>query len=161
MEKNIEIKSVIERVKAQLDEFYKGNNWVTDNFNTKVLSLKEDEALMKMHGFSHSIAGLVWHIIAWRNFVVQKLTGNEGYDIDDKSTENWNEQQDWEMVCKQFKVCHQNILDAIDNFPIDRWNEKVAGRNYSFIYLICGIIQHDYYHYGQIGSLLAAIKKIS
>lgn len=160
MEHNTEVKAIADRIKMQLTEFYTGNNWVTDNFRDKVLSLNENNALLKLPHFSHSVAELVGHIVAWRNFAVQKLTGNNNYDIEDESKENWNDLQEWKTVGNEFELCHQNLLAAIEHFPTERWNEKVPGRNYSFIYLICGIIQHDYYHYGQIGSVLAAIKKV-
>ena len=159
MEDNIEIKTVVERVKKQLAEFYNGDSWVTDNFSKKVLSIEPGEALKKIQGHNHSVAQLVGHITAWRNFALQKLTGNNGYDIKDESFENWPEPNDWNVICGEFELCHQNLLTAIENFPVDRWNSRVPGRNYSFIYLITGIIQHDYYHYGQIGSVLAAIKE--
>lgn len=160
MESNTENREVIKRVKLQLTEFYNGDNWVTDNFKEKVLSLKEEDTLIKLPGFSHTITELVGHIIAWRNFAVQKLTGNDDYDIEDNSEEDWSSRHDWKTLCKEFEICHQKLSTAIDNFPVDKWNEKVPGRSYSFIYLICGIINHDYYHYGQIGAMLAAIKKI-
>ena len=157
---NYELKPVVDRAKAQLSDFYNGNSWVTNNFKDKVLSIKDTEALIKIQGHSHSVAQLVGHINAWRNFALQKLTGNNGYDIKDESSVNWPEPNDWNVICGEFELCHQNLLTAIENFPVDHWNSRVPGRNYSFIYLITGIIQHDYYHYGQIGSVLAAIKKM-
>ncbi len=160
MEHNNEIKAVVERAKTQLADFYNGNSWVTDNLSKKVFCIVADEALKKIDGHNHSIAQLVGHITAWRNFALQKLTGNNEYDIKDESTRNWPEQNDWNVICGEFELCHQNLLTAIENFPVDRWDTRVPGRNYSFIYLITGIIQHDYYHYGQIGSVLAAINKI-
>ena len=160
MEHNNEIKAVVERAKTQLAEFYNGDSWVTDNFKEKVLSIEPGEALKKVQGHNHSVAQLVGHITAWRNFALQKLTGNDAYDIQDNSIADWPEPNDWNVIRTEFEVCHQNLLAAIENFPVDHWNSRVAGRNYSFIYLINGIIQHDYYHYGQIGSVLAAIKKL-
>ena len=153
-----ELKPVVDRAKAQLSDFYNGNSWVTNNFKDKVLSIKDTEALIKIQGHSHSVAQLVGHINAWRNFALQKLTGNNEYDIEDNSIADWPEPDDWNMIRREFELCNENLLKAIDNFPVDRWNSIVPGRNYSFIFLITGIIQHDYYHYGQIGSLLAGIR---
>jgi uncharacterized damage-inducible protein DinB len=160
MEHNNEITAVVERAKAQLAEFYNGDSWVTDNFSEKVLSIEPGDALKKIQGHNHSVAQLVGHITAWRNFALQKLTGNNDYDIKDNSTADWPEPNDWNVMCREFEVCHQNLLTAIESFPVGRWNSIVPGRNYTFIYLITGISQHDYYHYGQIGSVLAAIKKL-
>lgn len=161
MENNTGVKAIADRIKIQLTDFYTGNNWVTDNFRDKVLSINEEKAIKKMPGYSHSVSELVGHIVAWRNFVVQKLTGNDDYDIEEESKENWNDLQDWKTVITKFEAGHRHLLAAIETFPPGRWNENVPGRNYSFIYLICGIVHHDYYHYGQIGSVLAAINKTS
>ena len=159
MENEIEIKAIVERVKTQLSEFYNGDPWVTENFIDKVLSINANDAIKKTNGHSHSVAQLAGHIIAWRNFAIQKLTGNNDYDIEDDSPANWPVTTDWPAICKQFELCHNQLLYAINNMRFNRWSSKVPGRNYSFLYLINGIIEHDYYHYGQIGSLLAAIHK--
>src|SRR6476469_2043341 len=155
-----ETKAVIERVKNQLAEFYNGRSWVTENFRTKVLCLDPANASVKIPGYNHSVAQLVAHIASWRNFAVQKLTGNSEYDISDNSPEDWPDNE-WKEIRVEFELCHKNLLTAIENFPIDRWTSTVPGRNYSFLFMINGIVEHDYYHYGQIGALMAAIKKMN
>ncbi len=159
MENTNELQAAIERVIQQLNDFYNGDNWVTDNLEKKIFSLESSVALKKVQGHSHSIAELLSHITAWRNFAVQKLNGNNGFDIEDNSAGDWPEAVDWDTIRREFEECHQRLLTAIKNFPVEQWHTKVAGRNYSFVYLINGIVEHDYYHYGQIGSVLAAIKK--
>ena len=160
MENNNELKSLTERVTKQLNDFYNGDNWVTDNLEKKVFSLTPSIALTKAQGHSHSVSQLVSHITAWRNFVLQKLNGNRDYDIEDNSTADWPKPVDWNATRKEFEICHLNLVGAIKNFPVEQWHTKVPGRNYSFIYLINGIVEHDYYHYGQIGSVIAAIKNM-
>jgi len=155
-----ETKALTDRVKGQLTEFYNGSSWVTENFRTKVLSLEPDNATVIIPGHSHSVAQLVAHIASWRNFAVQKLTGNSDFDITDNSAQDWPDNE-WKEVCVEFESCHKNLLTAIENFPLDHWTSKVPGRNYSFLFMINGIVEHDYYHYGQIGSLMAAIKKMN
>ena len=159
MEQHNETRAIIDRAKAQLAEFYNGNSWVTDNFHDRVFGMKDDEALQKVPGHHHTVAQLTAHITAWRNFALQKIAGHDGYDILEESSD-WPVAHDWNAVCDDFKTCHINLLSAIENFPLDRWESRVPGRNYSFLYLIHGIIQHDYYHYGQIGSVIAGIKEL-
>lgn len=159
MESINELKAVINRASKQLSDFYNGDLWVTDNLQKKVFSLAPGEALKKVAGHSHSIAEQIGHITAWRNFAVQKLTGNNKFNVEDNSAEDWPEQVDWDMARKDFETIHQNLLTALKNFPIEQLHTTVPGRDYSFTFLINGIVEHDYYHYGQIGSVLAAIKK--
>lgn len=158
MKDNNEIIALVDGIKKQLTNFYSGDSWVTDNFSKKVLSIKSADALKKVQGHSHSVAQSVSHITAWRNFAVQKLSGNDDYDILNNSTEDWPQADDWDSVQSEFKTCDENLMNAIENFPVESWSSEVPGRTYSFIYLLTGIIEHDYYHYGQIGSLLAAVK---
>ena len=154
------IKVLTERVVKQLSDFYNGDSWVTDNLTAKVFSLGPDIAFKKPLGHSHSIGQQVAHILAWRNFVVQKLTRNDDFDIEDNSLSDWPEPGDWNALVVEFETGHNNLLAAIKSFPGDQWHSTVPGRSYSFMYLINGIVEHDYYHYGQIGSILAAIKKM-
>ncbi len=158
MENINELKALIERVVKQLSDFYDGKSWVTDNFKKKILSLSDDIAMNKVQGNTHSIAALVCHINAWRNFGLQKLTGNDGYDIEDNSAADWPSPTDWSVVCKEFETCHGDLINAIKSFPVEKLNDTVPGRSYSFIYMLNGIVEHDYYHYGQIGAVLAATK---
>ena len=155
----IESKVLIERVIKQLSDFYDGNSWVAENFKKRIFSLSDDVAMKKVPGNTHSIAELVCHINAWRNFVLQKLTGNDGYDIEDNSAADWPLPNEWNTVRKESETCHGDLINAIRSFPVEKLNDTVPGRSYSFIYMLNGIVDHDYYHYGQIGSLLAAIRK--
>ncbi len=161
MENNNELNPFKERVIKQLNDFYNGNSWVTDNLKKKIFSLPEDIAMQKAPGNTHCIAELVSHINAWRNFVVQKLTGNDDYDIEDNSAADWPiVPANWKKLQKEFETCHTNLVNAIKSLPVEKLQASVPGRIYSFLYLINGIVEHDYYHYGQIGSVLAAIKKM-
>ncbi|MEO6637483.1 MAG: DinB family protein [Ginsengibacter sp.] len=159
MEKNSELNALKERVIKQLIDFYNGDSWVTDSMEKRIFSLSEDIAMKKEPGHTHSIAELIAHIDAWRNFVVQKLTGNNDFDIEDNSVADWPLSENWNTLQKEFDSGHKNLVNAIVSFPLERLNATVPGRHYTFLFLINGIIEHDYYHYGQIGSVLAAIKK--
>lgn len=160
MENNNELKALTKRVLKQLSDFYNGDLWVTDNLYTKIFSLSSPDAFKKVKEHNHTIAQQVTHIIAWRNFGVQKLNGNDQFDIEDNSFSDWPEPDDWNIIKKEFESCHNNLISAIKNFPDEKWNLTVPGRSYSFLFLINGIVEHDYYHYGQIGSVLATIKKM-
>jgi len=151
--------TIVNDVIKQLNTFYNGDPWVTDNFRSRILSLNSEDALAKVDGHNHSIAQLVGHIAAWTNFAVQKLTGNDGYDIEDNSIVDWPAGGDWKNACDEFETAHKKLLVAIPDLPAEKWSAKVPGRNYTFIYLINGLLQHAWYHYGQIGSVLAAVNK--
>ena len=147
MENSNNMLPAVVRIKKQLSDFYNGNSWVTGNISTKVFALAEVEALIKIPGHNHTIQQLVGHITAWRNFALQKLTGNDNYDIADESDTNWPSDSEWSTTIKQFVICHNDLIGAVEYFPAGDWNNRVPGRSYSFIYLLEGVVQHDYYHY--------------
>jgi uncharacterized damage-inducible protein DinB len=151
--------TIVNDVIKQLNTFYNGDPWVTENFSSRILSLNPEEALAKTEGHNHTISQLVGHIAAWTNFAVQKLTGNDEYDIEDNSIVDWPAGDDWKNIRDEFEIAHKKLLVAIRDWPAEKWNAKVPGRNYTFIYLINGLLQHAWYHYGQIGSVLAAVNK--
>ena len=157
---NNDLKALKEKLLKQLDDFNNGRSWVTDKLGKNVFSNSPSVAFKKVANYTHSVAEQLAHIIAWRNFVVQKLTGNDHFDIEDNTLSDWPEPPEWNALSREYESCHQDLLAAIKNFPIEQLNSKVPGRNYSFIYLINGIVEHDYYHFGQINSLLAAIKRM-
>jgi uncharacterized damage-inducible protein DinB len=151
------IRILTENFIKQLNDFYNGDSWVTYNLTQKVFSLPDDLAFKKVAGHTHSIAQQVAHMNAWRNFGVQKLKGNNDFNIANNTPADWPEPVDWSALKNEFETCHRELITAIKNFPVDKWGSQVPLRDYSFMYLINGIVEHDYYHHGQIGALLAAI----
>ena len=159
IDNGIQLDAIKERVITQLEDFYSGGNWVAENFEQKVFSLPLAKAIIKPDGHSHSVAQLTAHIHAWRNFVLQKLEGNDHFDIEDNSDSDWPPASDWDAIKKDFKNGHQRMIAAIKKFPVEQLKLQVPGRKYSYLFLINGIVEHDYYHYGQIGSVMAALKR--
>lgn len=150
-----------QNVKQQLVDFYEGALWVTEPFKIKVASLPESVALQKKEPFVYSIAGQVAHMAAWRNFVHQKISGNSAFNIEDNSPEDWPQVSDWSEVLRIFEQSQQDLLKDLDTFDLQRMNDIVPGRSYSFSYLLTGIVQHDLYHYGQIGTILAVFNRMA
>lgn len=159
MNNEVKAEIVVENIINQFNDFYNGSNWVSRNFKERILSLSEDIARKKIVNHSHSVEQLTAHIIAWRNFGFPKLAGNDDYDIEDNSLADWPVTSNWSSVQQEFDTMHYNFINAVKNFPLRKWDEQVPLRRYSFTYLLNGIVQHDYYHYGQIASLLAAIER--
>lgn len=143
----------------QLNEFYSGDPWVTENFEHKVAILDAGTAMNKVPGFSHNIAGIVNHMTAWRYFGIKKLNGDAEFDIIDNTVADWPEVDSWELTLINFFQSQQDLVSALNGFSEDKWYDTVPRRSYNFAYLLNGILQHDYYHYGQIGCLIAAQQK--
>src|SRR5665213_1070268 len=131
---NNNLSALKEGVLKQLDDFNNGSSWVTDKLGKNVFSHSSSVAFKNVNNYTHSVAEQLAHIIAWRNFAVQKLTGNDHFDIEDNSVADWTKPSEWNALSREYESCHQDLLAAIKNFPIEQLNSKVPGRDYSFIY---------------------------
>lgn len=151
--------TLLASVRQQLVDFYSGTNWVADNLADRLARLSADQALAHPAGHSHSIAGQVAHLIAWRGFVTQHLQGNGAFDIEMDTTADWPEVHDWQALQASLAHSQEVLLRAIDSFDPARWHEKTGNRDYTYGFLLQGTIHHDYYHYGHIGAALAALRR--
>jgi hypothetical protein len=99
---------------------------------------------------THSIIELVAHMISWRIFVIQKLGGNNAYMVTDGL--NFPKRNDWDKVLQELEDSQQDLLAAIERFPIYKLGDlvPVSEQNYTYYTLLHGIIHHDLYHIGQI-----------
>ena len=105
-------------------------------------------------GLNHSIAEIITHMMAWRQFVIEKLNGNAEYEV-------WETDLDWVKISSLDNAGWENILTQLaDNQTIlietinkkaeELLDVKVDSRQYNFRLILAGIIQHDIYHIGQI-----------
>lgn len=121
MRNEVKAEIIIESIISQFNDFYNGSNWVSQNFKERILSLSEDIAQRKIVNHSHSVEQLTGHIIAWQNFGVQKLTGNDEYDIEDNSITDWPVTSNWSGVQQEFDTMHYNL----NYTPLQILEEKI------------------------------------
>lgn len=145
-----------EQIIEQVNEFYNGDQWVSENFINKVAILTPEMALKRIPAFNHTISELVAHMTAWRNFVSRKLQGDAAFDIEDNTKSDWPDADSWTDTLKDFEESQAFLIRSLSNFREDQWEAIVPTRSYNFAYMVKGVVQHDYYHYGQIGCLIAA-----
>lgn len=142
----------------QLKGFYKGTNWVGVGAEEKLGSIDFEKAVHQQINNKHTIYQILEHMLAWRNLLLQRLRGNNGFDIEQNGPEDWQlhantSPADWHDLRQAF---HQSQVDLIDELRKrdDRLlDQMVPTRHYNFRYLINGVIQHDFYHLGQINLL--------
>lgn len=129
----------------------------------KKLGLLNVDIVNKVPLGSHSVAQLVQHITNWRVFAIEKLKGNAQYDIELNSTSDWpdriiDSKSEWQLLLKQLDETQQTIIALLGSKDDDFLKEQVPGRNYSYAFLLEGIVQHDVYHLGQIGIVAKQVR---
>lgn len=159
---------------SKLEEAFAGNPWYGDAVMTKlenvdfkfadVLSIYGQktsdlttETVTEPH--SHSIAQIVKHMIQWRLFAIEKMEGNEEYDIELNTKVDWpntnipNEVL-WKKLLNELRQTQIDVISVLSNKADVFLTDQVPGKSYDYRYLIEGVIQHDIYHLGQIGLLM-------
>ncbi len=155
----------IEDCITQLEEVFEGEPW----YGTSVLKSLELIPVLfwnkNLENSSSSIAKLVYHIIDWRWFIIEKVKNNETFSIELNSEKDWRKNssvitQEEKEKCIGELIKTQELLCRLVSEKPDSWlYEFAAGKDYSNEYMIRGLLQHDLYHLGQINMLYSKLKK--
>lgn len=100
---------------------------------------------------SHTIIEIIGHMTVWRKFVIEKLNGNESFDVSEE--ENFPRLTDLDLAIEALRENQRDLIECISNFSENKLSETVSGRSYSFKIMLNGIIHHDLYHLGQLSLL--------
>jgi uncharacterized damage-inducible protein DinB len=137
----------VQKIINTLKHTFEKNAWHGPAVKEVLEGITEKQAFSKM-GNSHSIIELVAHMTAWRNYVTEKLKGNDDFELTDE--QNFPHVTDWKKVLTNLDQSQANLLNALELTPDERLYEKVPGREFKFYVMLHGIIHHDIYHIGQI-----------
>ena len=142
----------IQKLIKLLTEAYEGPAWHGPAVKEVLKDIAYDQTL-KSVGESHNIAELIYHMIAWRIFLIKKLQGKEEYDVSDE--ENFQtfktiSDEEWHALKQRLENSQKELIALLTAAEDDILDQKVGTRNYNFNILINGVIQHDLYHLGQI-----------
>ena len=145
---------------AQLDENFSGEPWFGRNILAILSEIDEDIACQKPNG-QHSILELLYHMINWRLFTINRLEkssspGSNFFEENDWQVLDHNDKSLWQKGIEQLKNSQQKLVNLLNTLKDEELQNPVHERDYENKTLIIGIIQHDIYHLGQI----AYIKKM-
>ncbi len=145
METFTEIKKIAKLLKRSFDE----TPWYGPSVSEVLKDITPEMANHRLPD-SHSIVELLQHMTTWRNFVTNQVNGNV-HEVSEE--ENFPKAISWKDAVAQLNQSQLALMQALNNFPEERLNEKVPLREYRFHFMLYGIIQHDIYHLGQISLL--------
>jgi uncharacterized damage-inducible protein DinB len=153
---------LIKNIIRQLNEIQDGSLWFDQCFKEKIDTLSDAEALTKPIPQIHSVAEHVSHILEWRKECMLRFKG--------KRTDLMNSAADWKDDIELSKIGWTNLknlfyestitlINALKNQEDAYLETRFLDTDYTFHYLIEGIIQHDLYHLGQIGITIKLLNK--
>lgn len=148
---------LIKNIISQLIDVQEKENWLDENFKKKIESVGAEKVFQRPLPELHSIAELVSHVLVWRIESIRKLNDMDA-NLTVDSPENWrtNEQLKeigWQHLQKEFYQSIDSLIALLADKD-DAFLEKSYRDQYSFKYLIEGLIHHDLYHLGQLGIII-------
>jgi|SRR5688500_10667635 len=151
------------QIAAQLKNTFEGDPWFGRSVKSLLNDVNESIAFEKPNS-QHSILDLLWHMITWREFTINRLRNDkektlEYFEQNDWRDLNHNDKSLWREGLKTLDETQSELIELLQNENDNRLVEIVPGRKYNFKDLLYGIVQHDIYHIGQIAYLTKLLQK--
>ena len=142
----------VTRITRMLRNIYEGEAWHGPSIQQVLTDITPQQALLALTG-SHNIVELIWHMTAWRNFVIRKLQGEDGYEL--SGDENFKDitnitDEAWASAKQALEESQHRLVSLLSQENDDKLKKKVGNRAYDYYTLLHGMMQHDVYHLGQI-----------
>jgi uncharacterized damage-inducible protein DinB len=104
----------------------------------------------------HSLIDLLYHMITWADFTLKRLKG-EPSSKEEEETMDWRQidplEHTWAKGLVELRNIHEQIIDDLSKRDDEFLDKNVEGRDYTFRFMLKGLVQHDIYHLGQIAYL--------
>jgi hypothetical protein len=148
----------IKQIAKHFRDVYFGGNWTTVNLKDTIADVTWQQATTKVYNLN-SIATLVFHINYYVNPVLRVLQG-ELLNASDKFSFDLpaiTSDDDWQKLVTKALTEAELFAEQIEKVDEAKLFEDFADPRYGNYYRnLLGIIEHTYYHLGQI----SLIKKI-
>jgi uncharacterized damage-inducible protein DinB len=160
------MKTNIEKIKHLFFIAVNGEAWHGPALNEIINKIDENFAGKRLPGFSHNIAEIMFHIIAWTEEVIDRLKGKMP-SLPERG--DWQEiitisSADWSQLKKELLISNEKLISVLDNFSDAKLADKVGdardaplGTGISYEEMLYGLLQHHSYHGGQISLIFNAI----
>ncbi len=146
------------RIADQLRRVFYGGAWHGDSLFEILNGVTAGRAAARPVANAHTIWELVPHIAAWDGAARRRMTG---VAVKLSAKKNFppitdTSEEAWEKTLEQVRRVHDELIDAVEKFPIKSLDKQVPGKtgtHYNFYYMLHGVAQHELYHAGQIALL--------
>jgi len=149
---------------TQFEDFFEGTPWYGPAMLTSLEEIPAEFWDQRIKNASHTITELVYHMLDWRVFFIEKLKGNQLFSIEMNSEKDWRKnikvttKEEKQQLLGKLKKSQDVIIELLGAKP-DTWMTHVTeGKDYKNEYMTMGAVQHDIYHLGQVNFLYAQLK---
>jgi uncharacterized damage-inducible protein DinB len=144
---------IASQIASRLQEVYLTGKWIANtNYQEQIKNLTWQQATKKVNGFN-SIALLVFHINYYLEgliiaFTQHQLTISDKYSFDMPTIEN---EQDWNRIKAAFVNNAETFISLIEKMDDNNLTSPLIEEKYGSTWRnIEGVLEHSYYHLGQI-----------
>lgn len=140
----------------RLREVLLNGQWIANtNFKEQILSLNWKQATQKV-GELNTIAAITFHINYYLKGLLHVLNGGE-LNISDKYSFDIPEihsEMDWKIQVDDFLTNSEKFVQQVEQLPDNLLDQPFVDEKYgSYLRNIEGVIEHSYYHLGQVSLL--------
>ncbi len=139
-----------------------GDAWIDETFAKKFELVNDDNAFQRPLPAVHSPAELVSHLVEWQLSIfsiwqggLRTVTMESGLNWLDNPT---LETRGWPALKQRFDDTQLQMMQFL-TAQDDAWLQKIDAEGHTNEYYLQGIIDHNMYHLGQLGLVLAMLKK--
>jgi len=138
---------------SRLREVLLDGQWIANtNFKAQIQSVDWQQATSKI-GSLNTIAALTFHINYYLDGILNVFNGG-GLEIKDQYSFDVPEirsQADWDLLVNTFLSNSEKFADAVAKLPEDLLDQDFVEARYgSYLRNIEAVIEHSYYHLGQV-----------
>ena len=145
--------SELQQIISLLTDTYAGDPWFGRPVQQLLSEVDEKTAYEKPNG-QHSIVELIWHMITWREFTIDRLQSSprpmDYFEKNDWRKLNHSDKKLWQQGLDRLNDTQEELLSILKEKDDTILDHTVSERKYNFRKLLHGIIHHDIYHAGQI-----------
>lgn len=142
-----------EFIADRLRQVFLDGRWIANtNYKEQLLNITWKQATKKI-GTLNTIAALTYHINYYLAGLLKVVEGGaleirDKYSFDLPSLQS---EKDWEKLVNEFLTNSEKFADLVDQMPETKLDENFADGKYgTYLRNIEGLIEHSYYHLGQI-----------
>lgn len=140
-------------IAGRIREVYLNGTWIANtNFKDQILNIPWQTATQKVENLN-TIAELTFHINYYlvgllHAFDTGKLEINDKFSFDMKPIKS---AQDWESLGSDFLLNAEKFANRVEQLADQKFDEIFIHEKYgTYLRNIEGVIEHSYYHLGQI-----------
>lgn len=157
---------LIQHIIQQLEDIQEAKLWIGSNFKSQLNKVSEQDFFKRPMEDLHSVAEILSHLTLWREETVLKIKTGKGSKTDE-CEENWLPNNQLQLKgAETIKSNYDNsLIETIrllqnkdDSFLQQEYYDTDFKGNYTYQWLLNGMIQHDVYHLGQIGIIIKFLK---